>query len=370
MKHFSRAAKLAALALSFLAVFFFFQEFLFAYQDLNTHRLSSFYREEENSLDAVFIGASEVFTGFAPGYAYERFGITSYMYAMESNQGSLYKAQLKEILAHQNPQVIYVDVFGFLRSVETSLYEEARLRIFTESMPLSINKLETIFSHPYEDKLSCLFPIMKYHGDMTIARSRIALTVKRLLSGGNAGELKGVSTLTAIYPGPGDPGSKEESAFSIAPRCEELLRDFLAYCQAHVSGQVVFVNFPRYLQNEENHSLLSCVRMTESIIGEYGFPFIDLQSRMEEINLDVTRDFYNEHHVNVYGQRKITEFFGRLTTQTLGVVPMAQSENNARRWQEAAENTRQYFVLAEQAIQDGNEIWLDETLDDWLFRNM
>ncbi|MBR5225636.1 MAG: hypothetical protein IKV90_08245 [Clostridia bacterium] len=369
MKHFSRAAKLAALALSFLALFLFFQEFLFAYQDLNTHRLSSFYSEEENSLDAVFIGASEVFTGFAPGYAYDRFGFTSYMFAMESNQGSLYKAQLKELLANQSPQVIYVDVFGFLRSVETSLYEEARLRIFTESMPMSANKLETIFSHPYEDKLSCLFPIMKYHGDMTIARSRIALPVKRLLSGGGQDELKGVSTLTAVYPGPGDPGSKEESAFSIAPKCEELLRDFLAYCQSHVSGQVVFVNFPRHLQNEENHSLLSCVRMTESIITEYGFPFIDLQTRMEEIGIDVTRDFYNEHHVNVRGQKKITEFFGALTTQTLGVVPMAQSEKNARRWEEAAENTQQYFALAEQALDSGSEIWLDELCDEWLFRN-
>ncbi len=368
MKHFSRAAKLAALALSFLALFLFFQEFLFAYQDLNTHRLSGFYREEENSLDAVFIGASEVFTGYAPGYAYDRYGFTSYMVAMESNQGSLYKAQLREILAHQNPQIIYVDVFGFLRSVETSLYEEARLRILTESMPMSANKLETIFSHPYEDKLSCLFPIMKYHGDMTIARSRIALLIKRLLAGDSAGELKGVSTLTAVFPGPGDPGSQEESAFSIAPRCEELLREFLAYCQSHVSGQVVFVNFPRYLENEENHSLLSCVRMVKDVIGEYGYPFIDLQKRMDAIGIDVTRDFYNEHHVNVFGQRKITDYFGLLTRDTFGVEAMAQSEENARRWEEAAENTYQYFALAEQEIAAGNEIWLDETLDEWLFR--
>lgn len=368
MKYSTRAAKLSALALSFLALALFCQSFLFSYQDLNTHRLRSFYKEEENSLDAVLIGASEVFTGYAPGYAYDRYGFTSYMMAMESNQGSLYKSLLKEILAHQNPQIIYVDVFGFLRSIESSLYEEARLRILTESMPMSRNKLETIFSHPYEDKLSCLFPIMKYHGDMTIARTRITALVKRLLAGSTPLDLKGVSTLTRIYSGPGDPGSTEKDAFSIAPKCEELLRDFLVFCQNDVSSRVVFINLPRYLENAEHHSLLSCVRMTESIIKEYGFPFIDLQSRMDEIGLSTAHDFYNEHHLNIYGQKKVSDFLGKLTTEVFSIIPMAQSEKNMRRWQEAAACTYEYFALADQSIQAGNEIWLDELANEWLFR--
>ena len=108
--------------------------------------------------------------------------------------------------------------------------------------------------------------------------------------------------------------------------------------------------------------------MTERIINEYGFPFIDLQSRMNEIGLNTAHDFYNEHHLNIYGQRKVSDYLGRLTTETFSIVPMAQNENNTRRWKEAAACTYEYFTLAEQAIQVENEIWLDELANEWLFR--
>ena len=370
MKHpiLTRAAKCAALLATLALLLLLCQNCLFSYQDHNTHRIRGFYSEPENSLDAVFIGASEVFTGYSPGDAYADFGLTSYMYAMESNQGTLYKAQLREILKHQSPQVIYVDIFGFLRSVDTALYEEARLRMFVESIPFSVNKLETILSHPYEDKLSCLFPFIKYHGDLEIARSRVAYTVKRLLAPDRSYALKGAMTHALIYDGPGDPGSEDAQAFAISPACEALLTDFLDFCDAQGLDNVVFVNFPRYLENEDNHSLLSCVRMVGGIIESCGYPFLNLQERMEEIGIDVRRDFYNSHHLNIYGREKVTDFLGSYTLDVLGVVPMAQSAQNAQRWQEAAACAKESFALVERAIADDNPIWLDELSDEWLFR--
>lgn len=370
MKHvfLSRALKCIALLLSVVVLAAICQNFLFSYQDHNTHRIRSFYKEPEHSLDMVFIGASEVFTGYSPGYAYEKTGLTSYMYAMESNQGSLYKAQLREILAHQSPQVIFVDVFGFLRSVETSLFEEARLRMFVENIPMSINKLETIFSHPYEDKLSCLFPFIKYHGDLSIARSRLASLVKRMLAPDIPMALKGMMTNALIYDGPGDPGSTDASAFSIAPKCEALLLDFLDLCDQEGLDRVVFVNFPRYLENPDSHSLMSCVNIVGEIVQERGYRFLDLQNSMQEIGIDVTRDFYNSHHLNIYGQQKVTDYFCDIALHTLCLTPMTQSEENQRSWQEAAACAREFHAIVDQAIQDGNPIWIDELADEWLFR--
>lgn len=369
MKHvYLRGAKCLALLLTLAALLALCQSCLFSYQDHNTHRIRGFYEEPENSLDVVFIGASEVFTGFSPGYAYDKYGLTSYMYAMESNQGSLYKAQLKEILKHQSPQVIYVDIFGFLRSVDASLYEEARLRMFVESIPMSKNKLETIFTHPYEDKLSCLFPFIKYHGDLNVARSKLAYAVKRLLAPDVPMSLKGMTTHALIYDGPGDAGSTDASATAISAKCEELLLDFLDFCDQQGLNNVVFVNFPRYLENEENHSLVSCIRIVEDIVQSRGYAMVNLQDRMDEIGIDVTRDFYNTHHLNIYGQQKVTDFFGGLTLRTLGISPMPQRADNAQRWQEAADCTQEAYVLVEQAIRDGKAIWLDELCDEWLFR--
>lgn len=364
----ARFAKCLALLLSLAVLLALCQEFLFSYQDHNTQRIRSFYKEPENSLDAVFIGASEVFTGYNPGYAYDKYGLTSYMYAMESNQGSLYKAQLKEILSRQNPQVIYVDVFGFLRSVDTALYEEARLRMFVESIPMSKNKLETILTHPYEDKLSCLFPFFKYHGDLTVARSHLAASVKRLLAPDIPMDLKGVTTNTLIFDGPGDPGSTDASAFSISPKCAELLHDFLDYCDNANLKNVVFVNFPRYLEDVKNNSLTSCVRMVGEIVKERGYRFFNLQDEFEAIGLDVTRDFYNSHHLNIYGQQKVTDYFGSMTLNTLGVSPMRQTAENAQLWDQAAACAQEFYDLSDQAICCGTSLWLDAQCDEWLFR--
>lgn len=363
-----RFAKCLVLLLSLAVLLAVCQGCLFSYQDHNTHRIRSFYNEPENSLDAVFIGASEVFTGYNPGYMYDKYGLTSYMYAMESNQGSLYKAQLKEILSRQNPQVIYVDVFGFLRSVDTALYEEARLRMFVESIPMSKNKLETILTHPYEDKLSCLLPFIKYHGDLTVARSRVAYAVKRLLAPDTPMDLKGVTTQTVIFDGPGDPGSTDASAFSISPKCEELLLDFLDYCDKENLDNVVFVNFPRYLEDVNHNSLTACIRMVGEIVKEHGYRFFNLQDEFEAIGLDVTRDFYNSHHLNIYGQQKVTDYFGSMTINTLGITPMRQTAENALIWAQAAACAQEFYALSDQAIRSGTSLWLDELCDEWLFR--
>ena len=74
--------------------------------DHNNIRIEGFYREEKNSIDVVFIGASEVYSDYSPVYAYEKFGYTSYNYAVEDNPLPLYKWELDEIYAHQNPKVI------------------------------------------------------------------------------------------------------------------------------------------------------------------------------------------------------------------------------------------------------------------------
>ena len=87
------------------------QKYMFCYTDQSSERVRRFYQEEKNSLDVVFLGASEVFTGFSPALAYEEHGFTSYMYAIDANPGALYKYQLKEVMKHQQPKLYRQDDF-------------------------------------------------------------------------------------------------------------------------------------------------------------------------------------------------------------------------------------------------------------------
>ena len=190
-----RLLKILALLAAVLLFLSFMQNYVFAYIDQNSERVHSFYLEEENSLDVVFMGASDVNTAFAPGLAYEKFDFTSYLYAFAANPGSLYKYQLKEILSKQNPQAIVIEINGFLYPGDYQA-SEARLRLFVENIPFSLNKLDAVYHYDVEDKVSYLFPLIKYHGDW-IKGNKLADAYRwRTTDGSKPALWKGVTACT------------------------------------------------------------------------------------------------------------------------------------------------------------------------------
>ena len=368
-KNCSRTLKVIALIVPLLLCTIFLQEFLFDHRTYDTARIEQFYEEEANSLDVIFLGASEIFTGYAPGYAYDQYGFTSYMYAMDANQGSLYLSQLKEILKHQNPEILFVDIYGFLRADDAILFDEARLRIYTESIPFSVNKFNTIMEHPCKEKLSYFFPLIMYHGDPDSASNRLSETYLLLTKEKQPTDLKGAVTRTYVYPGPGDPGvSFDPATYRLTEHSKAYLVEFLDFCRDNRLDNIVFTNFPRYIADESNHSLLHLLKEAEDIVGEYGYPIWNLQAEMDAIGIERNQDYYNEHHMNIRGQVKLTDYLGRHIMNEYGLTPRVQSEENKLAWEVCASNTREFIQMATDNIQAGNDIIIFETAECWMYR--
>ena len=275
-----RTLKFLALVLPLACLVWFAQENLFFYEDANTRRIERFYLEEENTIDVVVMGASETFTGFAPGYAYENFGFTSYMYAMDSNTGTTYLTQLKEIMKHQDPQVVFVDVYGFLSAEGWDVSDEVRFRLLVESIPFSWNKIQTILREPYDNKISYFVPMVKYHGELGLAQERLA---KLGAEEPVLPDLKGIITMSAIYQGEGDAGETvDPDTYALSEDIIEYLNEFLDYCEKeNLEDRIVFVNFPRFLQNESTHNLLAMVKRVEEILNARGYELLNLQAEMD-----------------------------------------------------------------------------------------
>lgn len=359
-----RTLKFLALVLPLACVIHFAQENLFYYEDYNTRRIEQFYEEEKDSLDVVVIGASETFAGYAPGYAYENYGFTSYLYSMDSNTGSIYKSAVKEIMKHQNPQVILVDIYGFLSGEGWDFYDEPRVRMFVESIPFSMNKVQTILEHPFDNKISYFVPMVKYHGELATAQERLA-TLNEPEE--DIPDLKGVITRTIIHQEGGDPGYDVDfEYFDLCADSRKCLEDFLAYCEKANLDNIVFVNFPRYLTNEDKNSWLGMIMRVEEILNENGYELLNLQNEMEQIGIDVTRDFYNEHHLNVYGQMKVTDYLGTYMVNECQVVPTAQTAENQQKWEDCVIATRQLITLADACIHRGEDYFIDETVYAYL----
>ena len=141
------------------------QEFVLCHADHNRQRLKAFYLEDDNSLDVVFMGASEAYSDIAPGHIYDKYHLTSYIFATQSNSILNYKAQLKNILSKQNPGLVVIELNGALYDDnDNETTKESNLRNYADNVPLDPVKVEWLAENIGADSLEYVFPLMKYHG--------------------------------------------------------------------------------------------------------------------------------------------------------------------------------------------------------------
>lgn len=126
-----------------------------------TTKIKGFYEEEENSLDFVFIGSSQLYAHVAPAVLWEEFGITSYDFAANEQPLWISYYYIKEALKYQKPKAIVLEMF----TVYGADYEEEGVNhINLDDLPLSLNKVRAIWdSVPKELRYSYYLDIAKYH---------------------------------------------------------------------------------------------------------------------------------------------------------------------------------------------------------------
>lgn len=339
------------------------QYFFFFWVDESTRRLKGFYSEPKDSLDVVFLGASDVFTGFSSGYAYDQFGFTSYAYAMHSNPPSLHKAELKEIQSRQSPQLLIVEVNGFLYKNDGYINPKLGNRRFFESAPFSKNKLETYLSLNSDHALHYLFPILRTHSNWKETEKLQDSLQYRLREDNKPTFLKGVTSRALVAPQePAYDASEGARTVALNEEYQELLIEFMEYCRKEEMENVIFVCFPyAHTSDDEYDDRFARVNRIEQLITERGFPFINYEKRIPEIGIDYAQDFYDWAHLNVYGQKKLTQYIGDQIVNQFHVVPMAQTDDNRERWNASAAYHGAYFRFLEKKIQEGDNVWFYET---------
>lgn len=357
-----RFFKALALLTPVAALMLFAQNSLFYHRDHNNDRVHAFYKEPVNSLDVVVLGASDVYAGYSPVYAYEYSGLTSGIYAYDSNPGSLYLPQLKEILHRQDPRLVVVEINGFLHG-DGQMNKESSLRYYTESAPLSLVKLRAIQKHTYQDKISCLIPFFKYHDQWTRPFAELkAQFDNRWRADDKPARLKGVYTQTAFHdiPSAYDVADDNTSA-DLHPSAHQYLMDFLQYCQDQNIRNLLFVRFPHKIMGDTQYERFARSNRAEEIVSSFGYPFLDLESGAEDMGIDQQYDFYNEEHLSLYGQMRLTEYLCDLWLDEYALSPMEQTAENEQRWLQSIDYLHAYHEAVQQRLDEGIEEELYES---------
>ena len=257
---------------------------------------------------------------------------------------------VKEVLSTQRPQVIFVEVNGFMYDLPV---EEERLQVFAENIPFSRNKLEAILRFKETDKIGSLLPFTIYHGDWEKGGGLIDQLEWRLSTSRHPSLLKGIITCTAV-----DERLPEEIVLSDEQKAsmkmaEKTLEEFLDFCQQEGLDNVVFVRFPH--KNSDLQTEL--VQQVEACVREHGYPFLNLEEQKDAMGLDALRDYYNSEHLNIYGQQKLTTHLGNIVVNEFHVNPTVQSEENRLHWENCVNYYHAFYDYAEEKISAGVEEW-------------
>ena len=340
------------------------QSSYFMINNTNSWRIQNFFREDKKSIDVVIIGASDVYTGFYPGVAYEKFGFTSYPLCVDGKTDALWTAQIREAIKEQDPKLILVDIGGALYEDEVRLFDDGIFRSFVDNTPLSVSKIMMLSETELKDDFtSYCFPLIKYRSDFSNAAE--AHKQKVFFNDLKLSKLKGIGTITTIDKNQSS-YEKTTEKIKLNKNSEKFLISFLDYCSKNKIKNVVFVRFPEKYVSAESLDIIRRCNTAKEIISGYGYDVIDFTDIFDQVGLDRENDFYNEEHMNVYGAVKFTEYLCRIISERYGIKPSELTVEQKENWNETVKYTNAFIKFSKELIEKGKEITLGEDKETYL----
>ena len=354
MKYYKRIIGITSLVIVVFVYVVFMQLFITNIDQAEFRSFRSYYLEEPDSLDVVILGASEIVHGYSAVEAYKTAGFTSYPYAFSINSVLLWKYELDEIEKTQHPKLLVIETNGALYSKDSYLYDDYCTNIFTEGIPMSANRIKAAFD--MSDKpAERLFPFIRYHYKWKNIRKFPSNTNLMLFRQGHA-KLRGEDGFTYrsdystdnLYPLDG-------SKAPILDKAETALYDFLKQCKESSIEKIIFIEYPHITNSENRYARQQRANYAADIIRAEGFDYIDLNSRSDEIGLDIHTDYHDSDHLLASGKIKTTQYLARLIHDKYLNDYKNQSEKNASEWNESVELVEKYYILHDEYLHLGKD---------------
>lgn len=351
----NRILALISLGIVVIAFVLVGQRFIFNPMDHDYVRLKGYYMEDENTLDIVMMGSSEVFCDYSPGIAYRETGLTSYPFAFNINPSTIWKYELPEILSTQSPQVLVVEVNGACYNDET-LTDYGATRHLIDAMPFSQNKQKIIseMSPIISDEhlTSYYLPILKYHGEVLKHDPRSTITP--FLRGYNL--LRGVfahtTYVTDKYPNIKLLDVDKNKMMPLHRDAEKGLMEFLDLCKEYDIENILFVQFPHLPLSQWSKDKIERYNTVKEIVKAQGYEFLYTGDYYNDIGLVIEEDFADGEHLNANGQEKFSAWLSRFLKEKYDLKPAQLSDKQREEWENTVKYTQGFYEYWEDYIRE------------------
>lgn len=346
MKSFSKACFFALL----VAVSLFGLEKLFILGPFNVEeRISgdnraSFSSLPSDSLDVVYVGASNVYAFWQAPLAWNRYGLASHTYTNSSMPPAAIRFAIQECRKTQPNALYVVNVNNFKNEGKSKL---THCHWTLDNYPMSPAKYELIqmlseqndFS--FDEQFELFFPIVRFHSTWSELTDEDFAKHHASVGGGatNPG-LFGTRDMTQQFKRFARLKRLEEPTEKAKdePLRRESIDDLIAYCKRE-NVSILFVNQPQAITNEDTYWQIEGIC---EIISDAGMDIVDL-SDPSTAGLFTQCDFKDGMHTNVHGSIKYTDYLSRYIMSTYD-IPDRRNDERYEEWNDRAERYEQFLM--------------------------
>lgn len=283
--------------------------------------------EQKDTIDAIFIGDSEVYRSVMPLKIWEDYGITSYVCSTPGQRLYYSLEFLEKTFEAQNPKYVFIETNGFFRD-------------FT-------------FSDRIENQFEKLIPFLRYHTN-----------IKYIFKNGfNLGEIFSYPDYSYTINDKGyrlsvktrKAKAKKYMAFSkkrepISNSNIKYIQRINDYCKKN-GASLVFVSIPSTQNyNYPKHNSIS------DLAKKLDIEYIDMNLLQKEIQIDWKKDTYDRgDHLNYNGAQKVTAYFGKYLFET-GLFTDKRSDGSYESWNDAVDNFYVELKEAKAALKEKRKL--------------
>ena len=312
--------------------------------DMNKKLFNTFYAQEENTIDAVYVGTSATNRYFNDPLCYEESGATVFNLATMGMPMFLYSNVIEEAEKYQNPQLYIIEMRWVLKSREQ--ITDAHVRRVTDSMKFGSNRNDAIsksleFTEGVENDMSenaidYYFPILKYTGMLSDGE----LPADNILLRNTQNPTMGY----AMTPNTVVVKEQKEAVYSdgradLTAEAEETLVELLDYLDA-LDKDVLFVLSPYSVREGDKDKFNTAIDIVES----RGYDVVDFNTpeMIRTLGIDWKKDFYNSKHVNYMGAEKYTRYLTAYIEDNYD-LPDHRDDSRFGKWDESYEAYLQFI---------------------------
>ena len=271
--------------------------FSFKYGD-GIYGLTTFYDQDENTIDLMCFGSSHIFENVNTGILWDEYGIAAFDLcgSIQPLWNTYY--YMKEALKTQSPKVMIVDLYCAVRDDEYS--DTSRIIKNNYGLKLSSDKIDSIqISAPQETWIDYFLEYPTYHSRYS------ELTKADFIpySGATKEYWKGFSSNFNTKQFTKPEIDSITDTMVLTSKNEEYLLKIISLSKESNVPLLLIVS--PYQLNAENQKKFNYIAQ---LAAEHDVPFVNYNLKCDDIGLDFNTDFADIHHLNYRGNIKFTRY--------------------------------------------------------------